>query len=421
MGGGSTLPGFPQPSPTVSYWQLPPHRIADHRTTPSLPTSTTFDYIIIGSGISGAAVAFKLLSRDASSKILMLEARTAASAASGRNGGHCRAGWWLNQRQYTDAFGEDEALKFLKLEEQNVADMADFVHSHNVDCDFRDIQTSDAYVTEAAWDGALKTIAAREDLQRRRPEAASLGKRTVWKGQEARDHLGMPSIVGAVTWNGHTQNPYKLVCKMLELSLEKGLNLQTNTPALNVIEANAFSDKDSRWVVKTERGNVHAKHVILATNGYTNSLYPALQLTEFLRPARSQVAAVRPGSNADLSSPALQGGASLKDMSGYGDYYMVRLPGQKGAGDILWGGGRFISKEYDITDDSKINEDIATYLHHGPSNFFGEDVWGEEGDVVRDWTGITAYTPDTFPLVGEAPGQKGLWLTVGMNGHGSKW
>ncbi|MCJ1280721.1 hypothetical protein MMC26_000038 [Xylographa opegraphella] len=66
MGGGAHAPGFPHPHPTQSYWQLPPHPLATHRTTPSLPTTTLFDYIIIGSGIigsgiTGAATAHKLL------------------------------------------------------------------------------------------------------------------------------------------------------------------------------------------------------------------------------------------------------------------------------------------------------------------------------------------------------------------------
>src|ERR1700749_5030642 len=117
MGGGEALKGFPVPNPTESYWQVPLHRIANFRSTPDLPTSVEFDYIIVGSGISGAAIAYKLLKRNPSLSILMLEARTAASAASGRNGGHCRAGWWLHFKNYAEAFGEDEAIKFDQLEE----------------------------------------------------------------------------------------------------------------------------------------------------------------------------------------------------------------------------------------------------------------------------------------------------------------
>ena len=82
--------------------------------------TTEVDYVIVGSGISGAAIAHKLLTRCPSLSVLMLEARTAASGASGRNGGHCRAGWWLNHKKYVEAYGEEEAVKFGVLEEQNI-------------------------------------------------------------------------------------------------------------------------------------------------------------------------------------------------------------------------------------------------------------------------------------------------------------
>ncbi|KAL9109982.1 MAG: hypothetical protein Q9227_005505 [Pyrenula ochraceoflavens] len=417
MGGGGEKPaGFPHPNPTVSYWQIPPHHIANHRTTQSLPTSKTFDYVIVGSGVSGAAVAHKLLSRDPSLSILMLEARTAASAASGRNGGHCRAGFWLNFAQYLAAHGEDEALKFERLEEENVQDMANFVRDHQVDCDFRDVVTADTYVTEEEWEKVLDVVRIREEVRQRRPDAGPLTPRTVLQGREARERLGMEGIVGAVTWPAHTQNPYLLTCRMLELSLEKGLNLQTTTTALRVLPAPSGSP--ARWDVETDRGSVHAKQVVFATNAYTNQLHPGLAATGFLTPGRAQLAAIRPGKNA-LGNPALRGSAGIND-AGSGDYFLCRGPGLRGEGDVLYGGGRSQSatKDLGITDDSTINFKIAAYLHHAPPRYFGREKWGEDGDVVRDWTGITCYTPDTFPLVGEAPGQKGLWMSVGMNGHG---
>ena len=418
MGGGEGLPGHPHPHPTVSYWQLPPHPIANRRTTPTLPTSTNFDYVIVGSGISGAATAHGLLSRDPSLSILMLEARTAASGASGRNGGHCRPGFWLNFKQYVNAFGEDEALKCERLEEETVQDIADFVKEHSVDCDFQDVETADIYTTEEAWAEVLEVVRVREEVRRRRPEAGPLTKRKVMHGQEAIDRMGMPTIVGAVTYPAHTQNPYRLVCRMLELSLEKGLNLQTNTHALKLFPVVPESESAARWIVQTDRGSAQAKQVVLATNGYTNGLYPKLADTGFLTPGRSQVTAIRPGSNIS-NNPALRRSSCLNDL-GSGDYMMSRAPGLQGEGDIIYGGGRFISKtkELGVTDDSKINEKIAEYLKHAAPKFFGREKWGEEGEEVRDWTGITCYTPDTFPLVGEVPGEKGLWVSVGMNGHG---
>ena len=418
MGGGSLPSGFPHAHPTTSYWQLPPHPIAHLRSTPLLPPAT-HDYIIIGSGISGAATAFKLLSRDSSLSILMLEARTAASGASGRNGGHCRAGWWMNFPCYAKKFGEDEALRFEALEEANVMDIAQFVHEHDVECDFQAVETVDAYYTEEAWREVLEALRFREEVGRRKViDRRAGGKKNVWDADEARAHLELPNVRGAVTYPAYTQNPYLLVCRMLELGLEMGLNLQTNTAALAVRSIPATGDGTIKWTVETERGTAHARNVVLATNAYTNVLHRGLATTGFLKPSRSQVSAIKPGKDSS-TLPTQHKSVGVNDR-GSGDYFFIRAAGLKGAGDVLYGGGRSISKtrEMGITDDSVVNEKIATYLKSSAPEVFGRDVWGNQSVEVRDWSGITCYTPDTFPLVGEMPGEKGLWASVGMNGHG---
>jgi glycine/D-amino acid oxidase-like deaminating enzyme len=322
----------------------------------------------------------------------------------------------LNFKEYATAFGDDEALKFEQLEEQNVQDIADFVRDHKVDCDFQDVETADAYYTEQGWAEVLDVIKYRQEVSKRRPDVRPLIKRKVWHGQEAWEHLGLPNVLGAVTYPAHTQNPYLLVCKMLELSLEKGLNLQTNTPALAVKPVP--NQGTANWEVHTDRGTAHGKQVILATNGYTNALHHGIDETGFLTPSRSQVTAIR--SKADLSDHRARDKSVGVNDRGSGDYFMIRAPGLKGDGDVLYGGGRSVSKtrERGVTDDSTVNAEISAYLKHSVPDVFGRGTWGNESIEVRDWSGITCYTPDTFPLVGEVPGEKGLWASVGMNGHG---
>lgn len=74
---------LPRDNPTQSYWQLDVDEIADLRSTESLPSEA--GTVIIGSGITGAAVAFNLASHGARD-IVMIEARQASSGATGRNG-----------------------------------------------------------------------------------------------------------------------------------------------------------------------------------------------------------------------------------------------------------------------------------------------------------------------------------------------
>jgi hypothetical protein len=79
-----SFPGLPHPKPSVSFWlQLVrgEDSLINHRTTADLPQ--TAPCIIIGSGLSGAAIAHHLLSDDAGynpfNGTLMLEARDVCS------------------------------------------------------------------------------------------------------------------------------------------------------------------------------------------------------------------------------------------------------------------------------------------------------------------------------------------------------
>ncbi|KPI40585.1 uncharacterized protein AB675_7691 [Cyphellophora attinorum] len=330
-----------------------------------------------------AAIAYKLLTHSPHLKILMLEARTAASGASGRNGGHCRAGWWLNFEKYAAAWGEEEAVKFEELERGNVEDVAGFVREEGVDCDFREVVTVDAFYTEGEWGRVKRDMGLRKEVRRRLGVEEKVEQK-VWEGREAEEQTGLKGVIGAVGYKAYTQNPYR-----------------------------------GKVEVHTFRGNVRAANVVLATNAYTNSLHDGLAKTGFLKPSRSQVTAIRPAEGNVLQHASIGKSIALDD-KGSGDYFFIRQPGLEGAGDVLYGGGRSISptREMGITDDSTINEAIAVYQKRSVPEAFGQDQWGKQSDEIRDWTGITCYTPDTYPLVGQLPGEQGLWASVGMDGHG---
>ncbi|KAK8024408.1 hypothetical protein PG993_012474 [Apiospora rasikravindrae] len=409
------LEGFPHPNPTKSYWQDPPHRIADLRTTPDLPTDQVFDYVIVGSGVSGAATAFKLLSRDPDLSVLMLEARTAASGASGRNGGHCRTGDYQKVKEWVDLYGEDEALKIGRLEQDCVDDMREFVSKYNVSSGWRNVETADLYYTKEEFEKAAEVVQFQRELAECRPDDVPQGNpRTVYSGQEARDHWQWPEILGAVTYTGHTQNPYLTVCAMLELGLEKGLNLQTHTMALQLTQVSDPPNASTKWEVKTDRGTVKGAKVVLATNGFTPALHPGLASTHFLTPVRNQATAVRPAANDTSTNPVFKRSSTYADlpMGGPGDYVTVRQPGDVGAG---------------TEPDRRLRGPRG---HRGlPAGIgrltYGHANWGDknEADAVAayDWTGIVCHTPDGLPVVGAVPGEAGLWASVCMNGHGMAW
>ena len=79
-------PGLPVDNPSHSFWMYPPSPIAQHCS--DLPDYA--DFVVIGSGITGASVVRRLLEgcKEAgvvdSIKVVMLEARDACSGATGR-------------------------------------------------------------------------------------------------------------------------------------------------------------------------------------------------------------------------------------------------------------------------------------------------------------------------------------------------
>jgi hypothetical protein len=77
-------PSLPRTNPTTSYWQDPPDAISNLRSSEDLPNEA--DYVVVGSGISGAMITWGILERNPEAKIVMIEARGAVSGATGRNG-----------------------------------------------------------------------------------------------------------------------------------------------------------------------------------------------------------------------------------------------------------------------------------------------------------------------------------------------
>lgn len=78
---------LPHPNSTKSYWQDPPDPLLSKcKSSETLPAEV--DTIIIGSGITGACIAYNLLQEGNHGDVVMLEAREACSGATGRNGIH---------------------------------------------------------------------------------------------------------------------------------------------------------------------------------------------------------------------------------------------------------------------------------------------------------------------------------------------
>ena len=401
--------GLPSPEPTISYWQTPPASIADHRTTPSPPAFVST--VVVGSGITGTSVAYRLLEAHPNRSIVLLEARTACSGASGRNGGHTKCASYRSFLDNIQALGEAEAVKIVRYEYACMKAVHAFAHEHGISCDSWEGDTVDVIYDQDQWTIANESVSKIKSLLGPDDPAA---RYTFWDTFQTEQVFLTPGAVGAVTYEAGSINAYRFVISLLTLALAKGLNLQTETPAT------AITKVDDGWQVTTPRGIIHAAEVVLATNGYTAALCSEFQGS--IMPFRGQITAQRPGMK--MPSKGLATTYSFIYTKGY-EYMVPRPPGSSLEGDLVIGGGLTKGSdnglyEFGTTNDAVVDQTIIKYLTESTPRYF-EMEWGNdhpEGRVRNQWSGIMGYSADGHPFVGDVPGRTGLYVAASFQGHG---
>lgn len=286
-----------------------------------------------------------------------------------------------------------------------------FARDQGIECDSWEGDTVDIFYDENKWRMAHEAVGQMKTILGEKDPVASY---TFWCADEAKERFLTEGAFGAVTYEAGSMSGYKLVTGILKLVINRGLNLQTNTPATEI------SKSERGWVVETHRGSVEAGRVVLATNGYTANLYPPLQ--GILVPLRGHVTAQRPGSNMPKDGLATTYSFIYED--GY-EYMISRPQGSKFAGDLIIGGGLTKAAEeglyeYGTTDDTTMDSTTISYLRESTLCYFGTN-WGKddaEGRIRHQWSGCMGFSADGFPLIGEIPEEKDLFMAASFQGHG---
>ncbi|KAM0520563.1 hypothetical protein ACHAPE_002958 [Trichoderma viride] len=432
--------GLPVDNPSKSYWLSEPSGILlGHRTTKNLPQAA--DVLIIGSGITGAMVAHFVKEMAPNLSVTMLEAREACWGATGRNGGHCQPGYY-SLPPHIAAF-EHRTYSYLKA----------LVESQSIPCDWRTTTGVHGYYSPELFATTKKII---EKIQQENPDiGANIAVVTKEDGESLlgmqggeRRGLTLKALrVGAaegavVQRNAASLWPYKLVAFVLERLLEAGgFNLQTNTPVTGLkrvdmppgLSSSHTGDKvtSGGWTAHTSRGDISARHVVLATNAYTSHLLP--QLADIIVPVRGQVSSLKPPAKGPLDIGHTF--YFVSDLDDRRDDYLVQRP-PPGA-ELIYGGGRIRAEGHGlgVWDDSTVDKRVAEYLRGELSGLMDLSI-REQGTVQSEheilqkqdieptfeWSGIMGFSRDGWPWVGSVPdsagGGDGLWLCAGYSGGG---
>lgn len=224
--------------------------------------------------------------------------------------------------------GTDEATRIAQLEYANNTETHAFARKYNIQCDSHPCKTVDAIHDHAALEAAVNASSYMND------HVDGVEKYEILSKEEIRGKYMAVDALGGLRYDAGSISGYKFTIGILKLALERGLNLQTDTPVTAVEPATTSTSGNYRWSVKTDRGTVSTRNCILASNGYSAHLYPKLQ--GVIVPLRGQMSAQRPGDGLPEEG-CLPTTYSFIYENGY-EYMIPRPKGSKFAGDICIGG-----------------------------------------------------------------------------------
>jgi glycine/D-amino acid oxidase-like deaminating enzyme len=350
-------------------------------TLPPLDGDRRTDVVIVGGGFTGLSTALSLAEKGAS--VVLLEAREPGWGASGRNGGQINAGLKHDPDVVERDFGPDLGARMVAFSGAAPGLVFDLIARHGIRCEARRNGTLRAAIRRRP---AEKLAAAVDQLHRRGVPAELLDPSQMAEATGSDRYLA-----GLLDRRGGDLNPLSYARGLARAAVQAGAAIHGGTAVLSLSQAG------TEWRALTASGMVTAERVVLATNGYTDGLWPSLRRTIVpLFGAIIATAAIAP----EIARRILPSRAVLYETGTVTVYYRIDHGGRL----LLGGRGpmREISKPSDVPH-------LQSYAHK---------LWPALRKVpwTHAWGGRLAMTTDQYPHIHEpAPG---VIACLGYNGRG---
>jgi glycine/D-amino acid oxidase-like deaminating enzyme len=256
------------------YWHatMPPLRPRSGRDLPDRA-----DVVVVGGGYTGVAAARRLAGAGAS--VTLLEARELGWGASTRNGGIIHPGYKWGPKALIRRYGEEQGRALFRETLDGYAYVRDTISSAAIECEFRE-------------NGHLELAYGHShvpDLDAERDSFAFVGLESrVIGGSDIKAEIGTDVFPAALAVGGSgLLHPGKWFAGLVGLAEAAGADLHDGVRA-RAIRPQA----DGQAVVETDRGAILAGNVLVATNGYTDGVAPALRRR--ILPVGSYIIATEP-------------------------------------------------------------------------------------------------------------------------------
>jgi len=352
--------------------------------TPALAQDADVDVVVIGAGFTGLSTSLHLAKAGIS--VLCLDAAEPGWGASGRNGGQVIPGLKGDPDDLETIFGSDAGGKMIELSGAAPSLVFSLIKEYDIDCDPQEA----GWIQPAHCTQSLNTVLRRCDQWRTRgADVAQLD------ANEVSNLVG--SHVGAYTggWldrRGGAVQP---------LAYARGLARAAQSEGAGVHEKSrvtAMQKKANRWHLKLENGtHVTAQRVVLATNGYTDSLWPSLRRTVFPVYSFQTASAPLP---VDVRKTLFPKGHVASDTRRLLWYYRLTPEGR-----LVMGGRGPYREDPGVEPAQQALRNL-------------ESLFPEAGSLTPEfiWAGRVAMTVDHFPQLYAL--EESVFAGLGFNGRG---
>ncbi len=361
----------------TSYWEA--------TGTAGLPKdwptwARTCDVLIIGAGFTGLAAAYYLAKSGL--HVVIMEKHTVAYGASGRNGGQVLGGWPSDLNALRKRLGWECAQSLWTISEEALARVPTLIAEEGIHCDLHTVGH-----LEAVGDGGGER-GLHEELSLLQSVAGH--PYAWWDRTRIVEEVGTSLYVGGLyDPSGMAFHPRDYAIGLAHAGLRYQVQLHQSTPVQAVERLGS-----GRFRVRTPRGTVDSKEVILATNAYA---------PRFAHYVKARLLAVHSAQIAvQLDNPTLLPLRMPTVSDGQASYNYYRRVGEQ----VLLFGGRVPVRELRMGRYPSLLEQLRRVF-----------PFLANPQVVSQWSGRIALSTDYMPHLHQLP--NGIWTAGGYTGHGA--
>ena len=219
------------------------------------------DVAIVGAGYTGLSAALHLAEGGAS--VAVLEAVAVGFGGSGRNVGLVNAGMWVMPGDVPGALGETYGERLLDLLGNGPRVVFDLIERHAIACEPE---------RQGTLHCAVGPKGKRElEARARQWQARGAPVRLLDADETARKVGTVAYTAALLDARAGTIQPLAYARGLAGAATAAGARIFTETPVT------AAADEGMGWRLSTPGGSVRARTVIVATNAYTSTVWPAVR------------------------------------------------------------------------------------------------------------------------------------------------